>query len=133
MGLLDSLLGKKEDFKGPFKIKTTINPYRLKANSNDSADLHIFIKNNGDKKEKVSVKVATPRDLGLDATTIKKSKVKKLGKMEPFEEKEVIFPVYSNSGTKPGEYKIGMVVYSHYHDYEHILNAIKKITPIRVV
>jgi len=133
MGILESLFGKKETITGPFKVKTTFHPYRLKSKTNDNIDMHLELTNNDEHKNKVSLKINVDRGIGIDSTMIKKTIVKKLGEMKPNEKKEIIIKIHSSSSTKAGEHKIGIVVYSHFRDYAHILNAMKKIVSLRVV
>lgn len=130
---LDFLKKKDKDSTKPFSITTKLHPYRLNAYRNEIVDLIVTITNNDSKPNMVSVVAKCPQKLGFGSIGINKSDQKKIGNMEPGEEKTVIFKIHGNSNTEANDYPIGIMVYSHFRDYEHVENAVRKIITLRAV
>lgn len=123
--------GGKKEYKSPFIIRTRVHPLRLKAKHNDNVILEITVKNVTDEDQLTSVRIKTNKWVGTDITTLKKDKVIKLGTLKPEEEKTVECKIYSNSATPVGNHKVAVIVYSHFKDYDQIMNAVRKVIEIR--
>jgi uncharacterized membrane protein len=137
MGILD-IFGKKDvsdDLtKGvPFSMKLTFRPYRLAARKNDAVDLIVELENKTDATLLVSVVVGVPKALGFDEIGMNKVREMRVGLMKGREKKEIIVPIYGHNQTIAGDYTVRVVAYSHYRDYAHILNSVKKDTVLRAV
>ncbi|MCD6279331.1 hypothetical protein J7J26_00970 [Candidatus Micrarchaeota archaeon] len=124
---------EEENFSLPYKIQTRLNPYRLKARTGDSIELFIAVKNLQHEKKLTSVTIKCAGDIGFSETTLKKNKRIHLGMMKPNEEKILNVRIYGSSVTKKGEYPIAIIVTSHFRDYEHIENAVRKKIAVRAV
>ncbi|MFA5381693.1 MAG: hypothetical protein WC356_00880 [Candidatus Micrarchaeia archaeon] len=136
MGIFDLIknIGKNEsDGSKPLTINTQFRPYRLNAHKNETVDLIVIVKNNDSKKNLISVVGKCPDKLGFGSPGLSKTEQKKLGELNPGEERTVVFKVQGNSNTSANDYPIGLLVYSHFRDYEHIENAAKKIVTLRAV
>ena len=139
MGLsevLGGLFGKKEETMEsniPFSIKTSLSPVRMTSHKTTSVDLNIKIKNLLSESNLTSIMIQMPKGMGLDQTGIARAKEIRLGYLSKGEEKELVIPVWGNVTTEPGDYKIGVEIFSHYRTYAYIQNSIKKIVELRVV
>jgi hypothetical protein len=145
MGFWDSLLGteeeraeKREETKvlaKPFKINTTFHPLRLGANKRNSVSLIVKITNVSKDPQLVSMDVMLPKDqmLGFESTCLHKSVEKKVGEVAPGATVEASVPLWANNQTKPGNYRMNLKVYSHYQDYNKVLNYMEKAASVRVV
>ncbi|MCC7552176.1 hypothetical protein KO317_00735 [Candidatus Micrarchaeota archaeon] len=136
MGIIDTIknLGKqKENSSKLMTISTQFQPYRLNAHKNESIDLLVTVKNNDSKVNMISVVAKCPDKIGFGSPGINKTEQKKLGDFQPGEEKTVIFKVQGNSNTLPNDYPIALFVYSHFRDYDHVENAIRKLITLRAV
>ncbi|MCC7571555.1 hypothetical protein KO465_09605 [Candidatus Micrarchaeota archaeon] len=123
--------GEKKQYGTPYIVKANLHPIRIKSKSNDSVILEVYIKNVTNDDQLTSVKLVTTKWLGVDPTTLKKEQTLKLGNLSPGEDKTVEFKIHSNSGTPQGSHKLGLVVCSHFKDYEQSLNKVKKIIELR--
>lgn len=127
---------KKTDQAGaklPYLVMTEWMPYRLYANQKGSASLMVKIKNVTNDTLLSSVSVELPKNLGFDPTSMSKLKEVKLGNIAPNEQKELHFDVYNSVGADKGKYSVDLTVMSHYRDYGHIIDSVKKPSPIEVV
>ncbi|MFH1785580.1 MAG: hypothetical protein ABH842_04065 [Candidatus Micrarchaeota archaeon] len=142
MGLLDSILGKDSSVEAPpkassnpFSISIGFVPLRLSAHNKSSVDLVVKIKNTSHSPQMVSVDVLLPKAtmLGFDPACINKAAEKRLGELQPGDTVEAHLTMWSNNQTKQGNYPIEVSVYSHYINYDKVLNYVKKNTSIRAV
>ncbi|MEM3362377.1 MAG: hypothetical protein QXV64_01270 [Candidatus Anstonellaceae archaeon] len=117
----------------PFIISNYFRPIRINSKKENSVDLILKIKNKSTTSQLCSVVVEVPNELGLDGTGLSKSKEFRIGNIEPGELKELIVPIYATSQTPAANFKIAIKVYSHYRDYKHILNMVRKIVELRAV
>lgn len=119
----------------PFKINLSFTPLRLSANSKNSVNLLVKIKNLTKDPQLVSVDVLLPKDvvIGFEPTCINKAMEKRLGEVMPGETKEASIPIWSSTQTKVGTHEIGITAYAHYIGYEKVLNYMKTRTSLRIV
>jgi uncharacterized membrane protein len=117
----------------PYKLLTEFVPYKLYANRKASSSLMIKLKNQTGEALMTSIVVELPRQLSFGGIGIEKEKELRLGILGPNEEKEARIDVYGDSGTDAGEYTLGITAFSHYRDYGHILNYVKKKVRLDVV
>ncbi len=133
MGLFE-LFGKKPIITNTiYSLRTEIHPFRLNAHKNDGADLIIHLTNNLDKELLTSVVVEVQKPLATDQTGLTQQREVRVGLLQPNETKTLSIPVWSTQRTEPGTYKIKVFAVSHYRDYGHILNEVRKTIDLRVV
>ncbi len=137
MDILD-IFGKKDVGKElvrgvPYKIKTSFRPLRITARKNESVDLIVEVTNRTEEQLLTSVVVKVGKKLGFDNVGMNKVKEVRLGYLQGGETKELNVGVYGNSGTPPGTHKVLVKVFSHYRDYNHVLNSVKKMVELRAV
>lgn len=135
MGILD-FFGKKDVAKDlkrvPYKIKVEFIPFKLNANTKSSVIAEVTVKNELEEPALTSIVVEVPKQLGLDETTLSKTKEIKLGELAPGEEKKVKCEIFGSAGTDKGEYTITFNVFAHYRDYNYVLNQVRKKETLRV-
>lgn len=143
MGLLDSILSSINsgennskpagETRVPFKISSGFRPVRLRAMAQNSCDLVLNIQNVDGKDHICSVVVEVANSLGFDSMGLHKKKELRLGNFESGKSREVSIPINANNQTPAGTYKIFITAYSHYRDYSHVLNSVRKSVELRVV
>lgn len=117
----------------PYKIVTEWFPYKLYANKKSSSSLSVKIKNNSKESQLTSVELELPNKLSFDGMGISRKREIKLGDLPPDSEKEIKFDVINSLDADKGEYSLILTVSSHYRDYDHFLNTVKKTIVIEVV
>ncbi len=117
----------------PYRIGTEIVPYKLYSNRKSQVSLFLKIKNASKEVLLTSVVLELPTQLGFDEMGMQKQKELRLGEVNPGEEKESRLDIYNTMNADPGEYTITITTISHYRDYGHVLNAVKKKTTLNVV
>ncbi len=137
MGILD-IFGKRNSGSGnaggvPFMVSTELTPYKMRAKTSSQATLTVKVKNVTKEVLLASVVAESPQNLGFDQMIMNKQKEEKLGEMQPGEQKELRIGIYSSVASDPGEYTMSLTAYSHYRDYTHILNSVKKKIPVELV
>ncbi len=147
MGFLDGILGKPSQAEKtgeggigptpvhgiPFTVSTKFNPMRLKARTENSADLILEVSNKSESAQLCSVVVEVPKAIGFDNVGLSKRKELRLGALEGGASKRMAVTLTANSQTPPGAYTLAVTVYSHYRDYAHVLNSAAKSVELRVV
>jgi len=133
MGLFE-LFGKKPVTSNTvYTMDLETHPFRLNAHKNESVDLTIRLKNTLDKELLTSVVVVVQKPLSTDQTGLTQQREVRIGLLQPGEFKNVVIPIWSTQRTEPGVYKIKVFAISHYRDYGHILNEVRKTIDLRVV
>lgn len=137
MGILD-IFGKKDATKEvangpPYSVSTELVPYRLYAKKSSSATLRIRVKNLTKDVLLTSLVAQVPNQLGFDDMIMSKQKEIKIGDMQPQEEKELKFSIYTSLGSDAGEYTMTLTTISHYRDYGHVLNEVTKRVSVSLV
>ncbi len=117
----------------PFKLVTEWMPYKLYSKKPSSSSLKVRIRNATKEVLLTSVVAELPRQLAFEAMGLSKEREMRLGELAPNEEKEVRFDVFSGLKSDPGEYTVNLTAISHYRDYGHVINAVKKRVTISVV
>ncbi len=136
MGLIDDLIGKKEEPARaglPFNVSTALRPVRLNARKENCLEVLVTIKNASDAPVMASVTAEVPKSLGFENLGITKIKEIRLGEIPAQKEKTISFSVCATSQTPAGTYSVLLGVNQHYRDYSHILNYARKTVEIRVV
>lgn len=141
MDLLEAMFGEKkpsEELKttgAPFTISTKFVPRRLSSRKEDKMQVLISVKNNTSEDQLVSLDFLLPSGVtfGFDPTGIGKKMEKRLGHLAPGETKETTITVWGNNQTKEGEYPLKITAFSHYLDYNKVLNYIERTVSVRVV
>lgn len=137
MGIFN-IFGKKDAASDitrgpPFGLSTELVPYRLYAKKSSSATLMIKVKNLTKEMLLTSVVAEVPSQLGFDEMMMAKQRELRLGELQPSEEKELKFTIYSGLGSEAGEYTLTLTTIAHYRDYGHVLNAVKKRVTVDLV
>ncbi|MFH1056896.1 MAG: hypothetical protein V1717_03825 [Candidatus Micrarchaeota archaeon] len=137
MGFLDFFEGAfgKKPVSGPyiFNLKYSLHPMRLTAHKKDHAILDVWVTNTADEEFLTSVVAVLPKDLGFEQLGLQQQHESRLGLLKPGEERHVRIEVWSTQKTPPGLYPLKIFAISHYRDYAHILNEVKRSLEVRVV
>jgi len=136
MGILDNLMGKKEEPARaglPFNVSTALRPVRLNARKENCLELLVTVANASNEPLMMSVNVEVPKPLGFENVGLTKIKEIRIGELAAQKEKTVSFSVCANSQTPAGVYSALLTVSQHYRDYSHVLNYAKKSVEVRVV
>lgn len=133
MGFFDNLFGKRQ-VATPYEydLDCALHPFRLPAYRAEAVDLEVRIRNNSDQPLLTSVVVVVPRALGFEQIGLQQEHESRLGELKPGEERFLKIPVWSTPKTPPGSYKFAVFAISHYRDYGHILNEVKRTLDLRV-
>lgn len=146
MGVLDFLNKKEENetegidtqeanarSEARLKIGVNFSPLRLSVGKDNKLKLIVRIKNESDATMLISVDaLLSKKDLiGFDSACIQKHSEKKVGEIKAGETKEAVFEVCSTNQTKAGNYNVGINVYSHYLDYDKVINYVKRVVSLR--
>lgn len=110
-------------------------PLRFSPKVDKYVGMIITVENKSDESKLLSVDVIvkTPGEVGLDPSAIHKKGIKKIGKLNPGERKEVMVKIYALPTTQSGEYDIELYLNEHYLDYDKILARWKKDATLRVI
>ncbi len=141
MGILDNVFsmfgasGSDSESKKvmPFKLTTSLRPVRLRAMTQNSCDLIITIQNLDSKSLMCSVVVESPNSLGFDSVGLHKKKELRLGNLDVAKSRSIPVSIHANNQTPAGTYRFFITAYSHYRDYTHVLNSVRKSVELRVV
>lgn len=150
MGILDTILDRLSgiteeetqiseetvrtpDIGVPFAISTSFRPVRLNSNTQNNIDLVINLTNQSEKNQICSVVVDLPKNIGFEQMGISRQKELRLGELQPGQSKEFSISLSANNQTPAGFYTLQLTAYSHYRDYTHILNSVRKPVELRVV
>ncbi len=133
MGLFE-LFGKKPVATDAiYTLQTEIHPFRLNAYKNESVELITHVTNNLDKELLTSIVVVVQKPLSTDQTGLTQQRELRVGPLRPRETKRVTIPIWATHRAESGTYKIKVFAISHYRDYGHVLNEVRKILDLRVV
>ncbi len=135
---LFNIFGKKDAAEDltkavPYKISTEWVPYKLYSGRRSQSSLFVRIKNATNEVLMTSIVLELPGQLGFDDMGMLKQKELRLGEIKPGEERESRFEVYNTLNADPGDYTVSITTISHYRDYGHVLNAVRKKTTVSVV
>ncbi|MCL4404821.1 MAG: hypothetical protein M1544_00425 [Candidatus Marsarchaeota archaeon] len=117
----------------PYRISTELVPYKLYSDRKSQVSLFLKVKNATKEVLLTSVVLELPSQLGFDDMGMQKQKELRLGEVKPGEEREARLDIHNTMNADPGEYTIAITTISHYRDYGHVLNAVKKKTTVNVV
>jgi len=136
MGILDNLMGKKEEPARaglPFNVSTALRPVRLNARKENCLELLVTVANASNEPLMMSVSVEVPKQLGFENVSIAKIKEIRMGELAAQAEKTMSISICATSLTPAGTYSAQLTVSQHYRDYSHVLNYAKKSVEVRVV
>jgi uncharacterized membrane protein len=109
-------------------------PIRADHKRDKYVTMIVKVVNMGEQEELVSLDIIIKGGrLALDPTMVHKKGVKKIGKVQPGEEKEVYVRIYLDTNTQPGMYPIEVRLNRHYNDFDHIIDVRKKVVELRVI
>jgi len=133
MGFFD-FFGKKP-VAGPyiFDLECSFHPFRLPSHQSDFVVLEVKVRNNSDQEFLTSVVAVLPRELGFEKIGLQQEHESRLGILKPGEERFVKIPVWATPKTPQGLYRVKVFAISHYRDYAHVLNEVKRTLELRVV
>ena len=137
MGIFN-IFGKKDvgselTKSSPYRLATEWIPYKLYASKKSSSSLVVRLKNMTNEILLTSVVAELPKQLGFEAMGLSRERELRVGELNPGEEKEFKFEVFSTLNTDPGDYTLNLTAMAHYRDYGHVLNAVKKRVTVEVV
>lgn len=133
MGLFDNLFGKKEAISPyMYVLECSAHPFRLPAYKNGAIDLEVRVTNNTEQVLLTSIVTVCSRAIGFDTLGLQQQHESRLGELRPSESRFVKISVYSTPKSAPGTYKISVFAISHYRDYAHVLNEVKRSLELRV-
>jgi uncharacterized membrane protein len=115
-----------------FKISTELFPYKLYSNRKCYSTLTISITNISDEPLLSSLNFELPSQLSFDETGISHNKEIKLGELSQNELKKINVNIYNNLKADAGNYTMIIIANSHYKDYDHVINSIRKKEIINV-
>jgi uncharacterized membrane protein len=129
------LFGKKQVFSGPgpYALSCEIHPMRLPAHRNEFLDLEITVTNIAGQELLTSVVVVVPKTLGFEQTALNNEREIRLGMLQPRETRDLKVRVWGTQRTEAGTYPIKVFALSHYRDYGHVLNQVRRALELRVV
>ncbi|HEV8290154.1 MAG TPA: hypothetical protein VGQ00_04370 [Candidatus Norongarragalinales archaeon] len=132
MGIFE-LFGKKAETNSDsiYSLSTDFHPFRLPAYRNDSVDLEITVRNNTDTELLTSVVVVVPKPLGFDSTALSQQREVRIGMLAGGDQRSMKIQIYGNGRTDPRSYPVKVFAISHYRDYGHVLNEVRKILELR--
>jgi len=132
-----NIFGKKNskfNKKGiPYALSLEWVPYKLFSGKKSSSTLFFKIKNVSTEGLLTSVVINLPQKLSFDSIGVMRKKELKVGELKPGEENEQKIDVMNSIDAPKGEYTIQIIATSHYRDYEHVINSIRKNTTIHIV
>jgi hypothetical protein len=136
MGILDGLMGKKEEPARaglPFNVSTALRPVRLSARKDNCLELLVTVANASESAMMVSVNLEVPKSLGFGNLGITKIKEIRIGELPAQKSKTIGFSVCASPQTPAGTYSCLLTVSQHYRDYSHVQNYAKKSVEVRAV
>ncbi|MEK6981452.1 MAG: hypothetical protein AABX38_00850 [Candidatus Micrarchaeota archaeon] len=115
------------------KMNISFSPLRLSAGKESKIKMIVKIKNESNTPMLISVDaLLSKKDLiGFDSACVSKHSEKKIGEIKAGETKEAVFDICSSNQTKQGNYNVGVNVYSHYLDYDKVINYVKRVISLR--
>ncbi|PIO05860.1 hypothetical protein COT29_03820 [Candidatus Micrarchaeota archaeon CG08_land_8_20_14_0_20_59_11] len=132
MGVFD-LFGKKpvsSEFQ--YSLECSVHPIRLPAFKEDYVLLNVSLQNTSDQPLLTSLVLVVPKTIGFDRTALQQEHETRVGEMQPGERKGFPFKIWSTSRTRAGSYPLRVYAVSHYRDYGHILNEVRRTIDLRV-
>ena len=133
VGFLDNLFGKKEVISPYiYTLECSLHPFRLPAYRNDAVDLEVSVRNNSDQPLLTSIVTVCSQAVGFDNLGLQQQHESRLGELKPGETRFLKIAVHSTPKSAPGTYKLNVFAISHYRDYAHILNEVKRTLEVRV-
>ncbi len=110
-------------------------PLRFSPKADKYVGMVITVENRSEEPKLLSadVVIKTQGQLGLDPSAVHKKGIKKIGRLNPGEKKEVMVKIYALPTAQPGEYEIDLYLNEHYLDYDKILARWKKEATLRVI
>ena len=132
MGILD-FFGKRDvSHETVYKLRCELHPMRLVAHKNEFVELDVVVENASDQEMLTSLVAVAPKTLGFDRTGLQHERELRLGMLRPGETRSVKLQVWSNQRTEAGDFPLKVFAISHYRDYGHVLNEVRKDLTLRV-
>ena len=143
MGFLDSIFGKGKDNDAPksshasvtlLKTSYKFSPLRLTALRDSSVSLVAKVTNHSSQQQLVSIDVELPKNImvGFDQTVLKKNFEKKVGNLDQGDTKEFAVTIYGSNQTRGGVCPINVIAYSHYLDYDKVIDKKSERLNLRI-
>ena len=132
MGFLNLFVKRDVSRETIYKLHCELHPMRLVAHKNEFAELDVVLENASDQEMLTSLVAVCPRTIGFDRTGLQQEREIRLGMLRPGEQKSQRIQLWSTQRTEPGEYKLKVFAISHYRDYGHVLNEVRKDLSLRV-
>jgi uncharacterized membrane protein len=143
MGFLDFLSGGKSEEGGQpapsggkaFKLSYEFSPLRLKAHKDSKVAMTITVENTSNEKRltSVDIEISGGNKIGFDVTSMKKHHEERMGELAPGASKTFSVTLYSSPLTKAGDVPLKLTAYSHYLNYNKVLEQAAKSARLRVI
>lgn len=117
----------------PYSIKTELIPYKMHARKKSSSVLRVSVSNVTKDVLMTSLVLELPKGLSFDEMSMGRQREIRIGEMQPNENKEVSFEIFTGIGSEAGDYTATLTSIAHYRDYGHVLNAVRKRVELSVV
>jgi hypothetical protein len=114
-------------------ISTHCNPIRISLAAKDKMYITVMVKNSSEKPQLVSVDFEIPSELGFDTMGVANKKNARLGEISPGESKQTEFEVFATHRAQERDYTARITAFSHYRDYNNVLEKTVLATTIRVL
>jgi len=132
VGVFD-LFGKKpvsSEFQ--YDLECSMHPIRLPAFKEDFIVLNVSLQNTSDQPLLTSLVLAVPKTIGFDRTALQQEHETRVGELPSGESRVFSFKIWGTQRTRPGSYPLRVYAVSHYRDYGHVLNEVRKTVDLRV-
>lgn len=143
MGFLDWLSGGGKagaDVPAPsggkaFKLTYDFNPLRLKARKDSRVTMSIRVENTSGEKRLTSVdlEIGGGNKVGFDVTSMQRHHEERVGELAPGASKSFSVKIHGSPLTKAGDVPIKLTAYSHYLNYNKVLEQVRKAAKLRVI
>jgi hypothetical protein len=141
MGIFDWLKGSEDAESAPvpqakaFRISYEFSPLRLKAHKDSKVSMSVTVENTSGKKQlsSVDIEIGKGSKVGFDVTSMQKHHEERLGELEAGATKTFSVSVHSGPTTKAGDVPMKITAYSHYLNYNKVLEQAQKGAKLRVI
>jgi hypothetical protein len=115
------------------ELKTELNPFRLSFGKDKNVELMVKVGNDSDKTRTISCEIILSEHLAFEKNGRGTSKILRMGKMKPGENKINYFNIFPKISLTKREQPISIVAIEHFEDkYDYILGKKSKTIYLRV-
>lgn len=113
-------------------ISGRFTPLRMVLSRKEPVQISLYIKNEGEEKKKLTVKIVLSSQLAFSKGGFKNSDLVRIDSLKPEEEKTLYFNLYPKSNTEPGEQSIQVRVQEHSSNYQYTKKQHEKTLSLKV-